>query len=80
MRNAQTKKGILQCPVDDSLKLGQVQEQQVMFSSFAANDATGGPPPKDAAQSFLLRALKTAPPGTIAKFVETITGLQQSKK
>jgi hypothetical protein len=79
MRNTQTKKGILHCPVDESLKIGQTQEQQVMFTSAAADDIQGGPPPTDGVQSFLLRATKAAPAGVIAQFVKKIQELQAAE-
>ena len=68
MRNAQTRKFILSCPIDDSLKIGQTQEMQLMFTSAAALDVTGGPPPKDTVQSFLLRAKQ----GSGKEVIETI--------
>ena len=68
MRNAQTRKFILSCPIDDSLKIGQTQEMQMMFTSAAALDVTGGPPPKDTVQSFLLRAKQ----GSGKEVIETI--------
>ena len=77
MRNPQTRKVILSCPVDETLKIGQTQEMQLMFTSAAALDIYGGPPPKDAVQSFLLRANKAASKDIIATAVKNIKEQQE---
>jgi hypothetical protein len=77
MRNSQTKKGILNCPVDESLKVGKAEEAQLMFTSAAADDVFGGPPPADTVQSFLLRASKMAGKEIIPTIVKHIEEQQK---
>ena len=54
-----------------------VDESQVMFTSAAADDMFGGPPPKDTVQSFLLRANKMAGKEIIATIVKHMKEQQE---
>jgi hypothetical protein len=86
MRNTQTKKAILNCPVNDSLKLGQVQELQLMFTTADTCDditlaAIAEDPEnnkKESVQSFLLRANKLAGKEVVESIVKIIKELQGS--